>query len=157
MQYRPLMLDHSRLGNCFRRRHRSYKCHLWRLFAVHIRRRMLAGIYPVRDKTGDYAFCLHQFPLLITSISCSLNLTSSPIYSLPHSRFCLVTQRLSCGDSSFLGDERFIDVCHSGNSLLSSVPVETKLVTVSLIHSTQIACKVSLFLLNEVYICLLKF
>ena len=109
-------------------------------------------------KRQNRRLCILFAPISTSNnFNLSLNLTSSPIYSLPHSRFCLVTQRLSCGDSSFLRDERFIDVCHSGNSLLSSAPVETKLVTVSLIHSTEIACKVSLFLLNEVYICLLKF
>ena len=80
MQYRARILDHSSLGNCFRRYHRSYKCHLCRNLAVHIRHRMSAGIYPGRDKTGKSAVCLHQFPQFT--------------HSLPHSRFCLVTQRV---------------------------------------------------------------
>ena len=77
MQYRARILDHSRLGKCFRRCHRSYKCHLWRHLAVHIRRRMSNGIYPGRDKTGDFAICLHQFPLVGTSISALFCPTSS--------------------------------------------------------------------------------
>ena len=58
MQYQAQISDHSTLGNCFRRCRRSYKCHLWRHLAAHIRRRMSAGIpgiYPRRDKTGDFA------------------------------------------------------------------------------------------------------
>ena len=82
MQYRALILDHSRLGNCFRRRHRSYKCHLWRHLAVHIRRRMSAEIYPRRDKTGDYVLPLHQFPPVGTSISAQVWPVQQSIVSL---------------------------------------------------------------------------
>ena len=68
MQYRARILDHSRLGKCFRRCHRSYKCHpLWHL-AAHVRRRMSEGIDPGRHKTGDLRFVcinLHQWELLI--------------------------------------------------------------------------------------------
>ena len=58
MQYQAQISDHSTLGNCFHRCRRSYKCHLWRHLAAHIRRRMSAGIpgiYPKRDKTGDFS------------------------------------------------------------------------------------------------------
>ena len=72
MQYRARILDHSSLGNSFRRYHRSYKCHLCRNLAVHIRHRMSAGSYPGRDKKGNFAVCLHQFPLVGTSISAQI-------------------------------------------------------------------------------------
>ena len=81
MQYQARILNHSSLGNCFRRYHRSYKCHLCRNLAVHIRHRMSAGSYPGGDKTGNIAVL---FAPISTSenFNLSSNLISSPTVSL---------------------------------------------------------------------------
>ena len=159
MQYRARILDHSKLGNCFRRYHRSYKCHLCRHLAVHIRRRMSDGIYPGRNKTGDYAFCLHQFPLVGSSISALFCPTSSPIYSIPHSRFVssdnaqaaekTTQSKTHLFNSSLLRDERFLDVYLSGNSLLSSAHGETKKSSVYFIPLKLPINLTFTFLINE--------